>query len=200
MMLKRTFDLLVSSTALLLIIPLLALLAIWVKLDSPGPVLFRQHRVGRGGRQFAIHKLRTMRIDSERSNSQITVAGDSRITRSGRLLRKYKLDELPQLVDVLVGNMSMVGPRPEVPRYMELYPAQTREKVLSVRPGITDWASLRFRDENEMLASASNSEQTYIAEVLPIKQRLYLDYVDNRTFWMDLRILGQTVWAIVSRR
>lgn len=200
MMLKRTFDLLVSSTALLLIIPLLALLAIWVKLDSPGPVLFKQQRVGRGGRQFVIHKLRTMTIDSERINSQITVAGDSRITRSGRLLRKYKLDELPQLVDVIVGNMSMVGPRPEVPRYMELYPAQTREKVLSVRPGITDWASLRFRDENEMLASASNSEQTYIAEVLPIKQRLYLYYVDNRSFWMDLRILGQTFWAIVSRR
>lgn len=200
MTLKRVFDLLFSSTALILTSPLLLLLAVWVRLDSTGPILFRQRRVGLDGRLFSIHKFRTMSVDAERIGPQITVGEDSRITRSGKLLRKYKLDELPQLIDVLVGDMSMVGPRPEVPKYMDLYPAETRQKVLSVRPGVTDWASIKFSEESELLASTQNPEWTYIAEILPIKQRLYLEYIDNRSFCMDLRIIGQTVWSIFRGR
>ncbi len=146
-MAKRLFDILCAGVGLLLLSPLLLVVAAWVKLDSPGPVMFRQERVGRFGRSFRIHKFRTMRVDAPTLGPQITIGDDARITRSGRWLRASKVDELPQLWDVLRGAMSLVGPRPEVPRYVAMYPAELRALVLSVRPGITDPASLSFRNE-----------------------------------------------------
>lgn len=199
MILKRIFDVVVSSLGLLVLAPLLLALLVWIKLDSRGPALFRQQRVGRGGRIFQIHKFRTMTVDAERAGPQITSAADPRITRCGAFLRRFKLDELPQLWDVVTGNMSLVGPRPEVPRYMDMYPRATRELVLSVRPGITDWASVQFRDEGRLLAASSEPERTYIEEVLPIKQQLYLDYVQKRSFFVDLKILALTLSAVFRR-
>jgi len=193
---KRIFDFLTSLVGFILLSPLFLLVALWVRLDSPGPVFFRQERVGLHGRTFRIHKFRTMRTDAERRGLQITVGSDSRITRAGAFLRKYKLDELPQLLDVLAGEMSLVGPRPEVPRYVAHYPGDVRERILSVRPGITDWASIKFRNENELLSNASDAERTYIEQILPIKQRMHLEYVATRSFGGDLRILLQTLGAV----
>jgi lipopolysaccharide/colanic/teichoic acid biosynthesis glycosyltransferase len=166
-------------------------------MESPGPIFFRQERVGLHGRTFWIRKFRTMRVNS--GGRQLTVGADPRITRAGALLRRCKLDELPQLIDVLLGKMSLVGPRPEVPCYIACYPEAIRSKVLSVRPGITDWASVHFKQESALLEGAADPERAYIEEVLPIKQKYYLDYVDNRTFWGDVKILLSTVAAIVKR-
>jgi len=193
---KRLFDLLLSGAVLVLLAPLFLVLAAWIKIDSPGPVFFRQIRVGRNGREFQIFKFRTMRNDLDRNGLQVTVGRDIRITRVGFALRRYKLDELPQFIDVLHGNMSIVGPRPEVPRYMDAYPVDVRRKVLSVRPGITDWASLKFRGESEMLAGAPDPERVYVEQILPIKQAYYLEYVDKRSFFGDLRIILATAAAI----
>ncbi len=192
---KRAMDLALTLAALPLALPLMALIALWVRLDSPGPALFRQQRVGRGGRLFRIHKFRTMHVD-EAHGAQITTAHDARITRAGRWLRRSKLDELPQLIDVLAGNMSLVGPRPEVPRYMALYPDEARRLILSVRPGITDRAAIAFRDEERLLAEASDPERAYVEQVMPIKQRHYLDYVATRSLVGDLRILWDTLGAV----
>jgi len=198
-MAKRLFDLLIAGFALLLLSPLLLALALWVKLDSPGPVLFRQERVGRFGRPFQIHKFRTMVHDPAQHGPQITVGDDPRITRAGRLLRHYKLDELPQLVDVLRGAMSLVGPRPEVPRYVALYPPALRDKVLSVRPGITDLASIQFRDENALLSKSADPEREYAEVVLPAKLRYAAEYVDHATLATDLRLLGLTLKTLLLR-
>jgi len=198
-MAKRLFDLLIAGLALLLLSPLLLVLALWVKLDSPGPVLFRQERVGRFGRPFQIHKFRTMVHDPAQHGPQITVGDDPRITRAGRLLRHYKLDELPQLVDVLRGAMSLVGPRPEVPRYVALYPPALRDKVLSVRPGITDLASIQFRDENALLSKSADPEREYAEVVLPAKLRYAAEYVDHATLATDLRLLGLTLKTLLLR-
>src|SRR5437773_928551 len=198
-MAKRLFDLLIAGLALLLLSPLLLVLALWVKLDSPGPVLFRQERVGRFGRPFHIHKFRTMVHDPAQHGPQITVGDDPRITRAGRLLRHYKLDELPQLVDVLRGAMSLVGPRPEVPRYVALYPPALRDKVLSVRPGITDLASIQFRDENALLSKSADPEREYAEVVLPAKLRYAAEYVDHATLATDLRLLGLTLKTLLLR-
>ena len=198
-MAKRLFDLLIAGLALLLLSPLLLVLALWVKLDSPGPVLFRQERVGRFGRPFHIHKFRTMAHDPAQRGPQITVGADPRITRAGRLLRHYKLDELPQLVDVLRGAMSLVGPRPEVPRYVALYPPALRDKVLSVRPGITDLASIQFRDENALLSKSADPEREYAEVVLPAKLRYAAEYVDHATLATDLRLLGLTLKTLLLR-
>lgn len=198
-MIKRMFDLLAAAAGLVLIAPVLALIAIAVKLDSPGPVLFRQERVGRHGESFRIRKFRTMVPDAPKLGGAITVGRDPRITRVGHWLRRYKLDELPQLIDVLVGNMSLVGPRPEVPRYVALYPPGVRERVLSVRPGITDNASLAFIDENAQLADAADPEKEYVEKILPYKLGLYLDYVDNQSFGRDVSILLRTILRIVLR-
>ena len=192
-MLKRLFDLLLSLLGLVVCAPLFAGVMIWIRLDSAGPVFFRQVRVGLNGRLFRIHKFRTMVVNAEARGPQVTVGEDSRITRSGRFLRKYKLDELPQLIDVLLGNMSLVGPRPEVPKYVAHYPAGVRELVLSVRPGITDFASIEFRDENALLQGAANPEQVYVEQILPIKLQLYLRYVEQRSLWLDIRLIAQTV-------
>ncbi len=196
-MAKRLFDWLASTCGLLVLAPVLVVLAFWIKLDSAGPVFFRQERVGRGGKLFRIHKFRTMVTDAERRGLQITVGADARVTRVGQWLRKYKLDELPQLLDVWLGHMSLVGPRPEVPRYVACYPADVRDVVLSVRPGITDRASIEFKDENEILGRAADPHLAYVNEVLPIKLRFYVDYVAHRSFRSDVGIIVATIRALV---
>lgn len=194
---KRIFDWLASGFGLLVLSPVLLALAMWIKLDSPGPVFFRQERVGQRGRVFRIHKFRTMVTDAERRGLQITVGADARVTRVGQWVRKYKLDELPQLLDVWLGHMSLVGPRPEVPRYVACYPVDVREVVLSVRPGITDHASIEFKDENEILGRAADPHLAYVNEVLPIKLGYYLAYVESRSFWGDIAIIFATMRALV---
>jgi len=195
---KRCFDLLAAGLGLLLLAPLLLGIALWVKLDSRGPVFFRQERVGRFGALFRIHKFRTMRVDAEQ-HGQLTVGRDNRVTRAGALLRKSKLDELPQLLDVLIGSMSLVGPRPEVPKYVAHYPAQLKGLVLSVRPGITDWASIKMIDENEILGAAADPERAYIEQVLPQKLAYYADYARGHTLLEDLQIIVATLAKIVTR-
>ncbi|MGH6648934.1 sugar transferase [Aquabacterium sp.] len=195
---KRLFDLTLASLGLLLLSPALLLVALAIKLDSPGPVFFRQERVGRFGQPFRIHKFRTMRHDPQGAGPQITVGADRRITRIGHALRGSKLDELPQLIDVWLGRMSLVGPRPEVPRYVAHYPAEVRAKVLSVRPGITDIASIEYRDESSVLARAKDPEHAYIHEILPHKLALAERYVDQASVWTDLRLILRTIAAILK--
>ena len=202
---KRLFDLLCAGAGLVLLAPLLLGIALWIKLDTPGPVFFRQQRVGRGGALFRIHKFRSMRADAaqngaqdgaqdgERSGPQITVGADPRITPAGRFLRRTKLDELPQLLDVVAGSMSLVGPRPEVPRYVAMYPAALRDKVLSVRPGITDPASIAYRDESRLLAQAADPERVYIEQVMPAKLRCAAEYVDRMSLLNDVRLIAATL-------
>ena len=193
---KRIFDIVCASLGLLVLSPLILVVACWVKLDSPGPVFYRQERVGRYGRLFRIFKFRTMTAQAE-SGSEITVAGDARITNAGRALRRFKVDELPQLINVLVGQMSLVGPRPEVPRYVARYPAGVSAIVLSVRPGMTDWASIAFREENAILGRATDPERVYIEEILPVKLDYYVRYVSDRSFLSDLRVVLATLAAVV---
>ena len=202
---KRLFDLLAAGLGLLLLSPLLLLMAIAIKVDTPGPVFFRQARVGRHGVEFRIHKFRTMvqgvdaaEAGARASEPQLTVGLDPRITRVGALLRRTKLDELAQLIDVLRGRMSLVGPRPEVPCYVSTYPQDLRDKVLSVRPGITDPASLVFRDESDLLARAVDPEREYIEVVLPAKLRLSARYVEEATLVGDLRLIVSTFRALCS--
>lgn len=177
--------------------PLFLLITILIKADSPGAVFFRQERVGRHGTIFRIHKFRTMTDDAEARGLQITTGNDVRITRVGAFLRHRKIDELPQLIDVLLGRMSLVGPRPEVPRYVECYPTDVRDVVLSVRPGITDRASIEFKNENKILAHARDPHQAYVDEVLPIKLQYQKDYVRDRSFWGDIAIIFATIRALV---
>jgi lipopolysaccharide/colanic/teichoic acid biosynthesis glycosyltransferase len=195
-MAKRVFDWLASGLGILVLSPVLLVMALWIKLDSPGPVFFRQERVGQGGRVFRIHKFRTMISDAERRGLQITVGADLRVTRVGKWLRKYKVDELPQLLDVWLGHMSLVGPRPEVPSYVACYPADLREVVLSVRPGITDRASIEFKDENEILGRAADPHKAYLNEVLPIKLNFYVEYVNTRSLLGDIFLILKTVAAL----
>ncbi len=192
---KRAFDLVVSSSALVILSPLLGAIAAAIKLTDPqGPVLFTQERVGLRGKVFRIHKFRSMRVGAP--GLQVTSAQDERITPLGKLIRKTKLDELPQLWDVAVGSMSLVGPRPEVPKYVALWPAADREVILSVRPGITDPASVRWRNESEALAAAPDPERHYVDVLLPEKARMYVDYVRTRSFLGDLRVLWRTAVAV----
>jgi lipopolysaccharide/colanic/teichoic acid biosynthesis glycosyltransferase len=192
---KRVFDLALTIPTLALLLPLLALLAVAVKLDSHGPVLYRQTRVGRGGRPFILWKFRTMVVDADRVGPLLTVAADPRVTRLGRWLRRWKLDELPQLVNVLVGDMSLVGPRPEVPRYVALY-RDTEQEVIGLIPGITDPASIAYRNEEAVLARAPDPERTYIAEVMPHKIRLNLEYAQRATPYTDLIVVLRTIRAL----
>jgi lipopolysaccharide/colanic/teichoic acid biosynthesis glycosyltransferase len=193
---KRIFDFCASGVGLLVLSPVLLLIAVLIRLDSRGPVFFRQERVGQFGRVFRIHKFRTMDVDAEARGMQITVGVDPRVTWVGAVLRRYKLDELPQLIDVLFGQMSLVGPRPEVPRYVACYPLDVKELVLSVRPGITDRASIEFKDENEILGRAADPHRAYVEEVLPIKLGYYVDYVKNRSLLGDVGIIFSTLWAV----
>jgi lipopolysaccharide/colanic/teichoic acid biosynthesis glycosyltransferase len=194
--LKRVLDLLVAIVGLALLLPWLVLIAALIKLDTPGPVFFRQERVGLHGRVFRIFKFRTMTMDGGDSGPLVTATGDARVTRVGAVLRRHKLDELPQLIDVLRGTMSLVGPRPEVPRYLEHYPLQWRERLLSVKPGITDFASIRYHDEADKLARADDPEREYVQVVLPTKLRYALQYVEEPTIVNDLRVIGQTIRTI----
>ncbi|MFM8767305.1 MAG: sugar transferase [Rubrivivax sp.] len=197
---KRIFDLLFSAVALLLTAPALGLIALAIRWDSAGPVLFRQERVGRGGRVFRIRKFRTLVVDAAARGPAITIGQDPRITRVGAWLRRTKLDELPQLVDVLLGDMSLVGPRPEVPQYVALYPADLRERVLSVRPGITDPVSLKLADEARVLAASADPERTYREELLQAKLREAVAYAEQASLWSDLRIIAATVHALWFKR
>jgi lipopolysaccharide/colanic/teichoic acid biosynthesis glycosyltransferase len=196
---KRLFDLFFASLGLLALCPLMGLIALAIKLDSPGPVFFRQERVGRFGKAFRIHKFRSMDQASCGQGLQITVGADQRITRVGHFLRRTKLDELAQLIDVWQGSMSLVGPRPEVPRYVAQYPAALREKLLSVRPGITDVASIEYRDESRVLAQAADPEHAYVHEVLPRKLALSAKYVDQASLWTDVRVIARTLMIVVGR-
>jgi lipopolysaccharide/colanic/teichoic acid biosynthesis glycosyltransferase len=188
---KRAFDFLGALAGLLLLWPVLLIVAAVIKLDSSGPALFLQERVGRGGRPFRIHKFRTMRVDA--AGPQVTASSDSRVTRAGAILRKYKIDEMPQLLDVLVGSMSLVGPRPEVQKYVAHWPTDARREILSVRPGITDPMALEMFDESSLLAGAADPERKYIEEILPVKVAGYLRYVRTRTFAGDIRVILRTI-------
>ena len=209
-MAKRIFDLCTAALALLLLWPLLLLLALWIKLDSPGPVLFRQERVGRHGVLFRIHKFRTMAVDAPTRGPQITLNADARLTGVGRRLRQYRLDELPRLIDVLRGRMSLVGPRPEVPHFVAHYPEvphfvahypeALRVAVLAVRPGLTDPAAIAHLDEAALLAGAQDPERAYIENILPTKLRLQAEYAGRATLRSDLAVLLQTVSALLGRR
>jgi len=198
-MAKRLFDLLGAALALALLWPLFIGVALWIKLDSPGPVLFRQQRVGRRGRLFSIHKFRTMVADAPERGPQLTVGNDLRITRAGAFLRRSKFDELPQLLDVLAGHMSLVGPRPELPAYVAFYPPELRERVLAVRPGITDPVSLELADEGTLLARAADPEREYVEVLLPQKLRAAAAYAEHATLWSDMRVIGRTLGLLARR-
>jgi len=198
-MLKRLFDLVLAAAGLLLLSPLLLGIALWIKLDSPGPVFFRQQRVGRFGALFRIHKFRSMRDGAPPAGPQLTVGADPRITRAGQVLRRTKLDELPQLIDVLAGTMSLVGPRPEVPRYVAMYPAELRDKVLSVRPGITDPASIEYVEESTLLARAADPERVYIEQIMPAKLRFAARYVEQMSVLNDVRLILATLRRLWAR-
>jgi lipopolysaccharide/colanic/teichoic acid biosynthesis glycosyltransferase len=196
-MMKRLFDIMSSLVGLIFISPIFLVVPILIKLDSKGPVFFKQWRIGKGGRPFKIYKFRTMVQDAEKVGSLITAGNDQRITGIGKLLRRYEIDELPTLINVLKGDMSIVGPRPEVPKYLHHYDRKYRE-ILSVRPGITDLGTLSFRDEAKYL-DAQNYEDTYETEILPQKLDLYLEYVHHKSFLFDLRIILKTI-ALISKQ
>jgi lipopolysaccharide/colanic/teichoic acid biosynthesis glycosyltransferase len=197
-MIKRAFDLAVALPGLVAIAPIGALVAAAIRLEDGGPVFFRQPRVGKGGRLFRIWKFRTMRVGAEKAGgSLLTVGADPRITRVGGLLRRYKLDEFPQLLNVVTGEMSLVGPRPEVPRYVKLYTDDQR-RVLELVPGITDPASIRFRRESELLAASADPEATYVDEIMPEKIRLNLEYTGRASPLGDLRLILETILKILE--
>ena len=192
---KRIFDFTAALLGLLVLAPLFVAVAIWIKFDSRGPVFFRQQRVGKGGQPFAIIKFRTMVDDTH--EALLTVGNDRRITRAGKFLRRHKLDEFPQLLNVVAGSMSLVGPRPEVPRYVDCYPPEVRTQVLSVAPGITDWASIYYKEENSLLSRSTNPEQAYLDTILPAKLKYNLRYVQEHSFWNDIRIIFTTLFLLV---
>ena len=197
-MVKRAFDLGCAGLGLLLLWPLLLAIAAAIKLDSRGPALFRQARVGQHGVLFRIHKFRTMVADAPLRGLGLTVGADARITRVGRWLRRTRLDELPQLIDVLAGTMSLVGPRPELPEYVAHYPAALRAQALAVRPGITSLGALEFLDEAELLARAADPEREYIEVILPRKAQLAADYAAQASLHGDLMVLGRTLRRLVA--
>ena len=196
---KRTFDIIASGLGLIVLSPLFLILAIWIKLDSKGPVFYRQVRVGRNNKDFRIFKFRSMRVGADKG-SLVTIGGhDPRITRSGYFIRKFKFDELPQLINVFIGDMSLVGPRPEVRHYVDYWtPAQMH--VLDVRPGITDPASIKFRNENELMEQTEDPEKYYIEVIMQEKIKLYLEYVEEHSFFYDIALIFKTFWVIVSER
>ena len=197
---KRLFDFIASLCGLLFLSPVFVIISIWIKLDSDGPIFFRQIRIGQFSKPFKIHKFRTMVVNSESLGNQITVDNDRRITKPGALLRKYKLDELPQLIDVLLGQMSLVGPRPEVAKYVQFYSPEDKEIIHSVKPGITDNASIEYRGENKLLGMSLNPEETYVKQVLPRKIEIYKHYVENRSFSGDIMIILRTVFLVFKSK
>lgn len=197
---KRIFDFSLALVAFILLSPIFFVIAAWIKLEGHGPVFFRQKRIGLNGVPFFIHKFRTMYVDAEKRRLKITVGNDSQITPSGSILRKYKIDEFPQLIDVLLGKMSLVGPRPEVPEYVEKYPLELRKKIFKMRPGITDWASIKFKDENLILGESVDPEKTYIEEILPIKLFYYENYFKTASLPEDLKIIFYTFLEVFGKR
>jgi lipopolysaccharide/colanic/teichoic acid biosynthesis glycosyltransferase len=191
---KRALDAGLAAAAGLALGPLLAAIAVAVKASSPGPILFRQVRVGRGGRPFRILKFRSMRAGAR--GADVTARGDARVTRVGRFLRRWKLDELPQLWNVLRGDMSLVGPRPEVPRYVARFPGDYA-RILSVRPGLTDYAAVEYRDEEAVLAAAADPDAAYVETVLPAKIALYHRYLDHLSLGSDLALIFRTLAAVL---
>ena len=196
-MLKRAIDVIGAAVGLAVLAPVWVVLAAWIKFDSPGPVLFRQERMGKGFRPFRILKFRTMVADAPARGGAITFGADPRITRAGRFLRAMKLDELPQLINVLVGDMSFVGPRPEVSRYVEMFHADY-EEVLRVRPGLTDLASIKYRDEATLLGGADDPEKEYTTRVLPEKIRLAKEYVRRSSLPLDLLLVAKTLLIVLA--
>lgn len=196
---KRLLDVISAIAGLLLLFPLLLLVALAVKLDSPGPVFYRGRRAGRLGKTFEMFKFRTMVVNAEKVGGPSTSNDDPRLTRIGKILRRYKLDELPQFLNILQGYMSLVGPRPEVPLYVALLSPAERRVILSVRPGITDWASLWNSDEGAVLAGSPDPENTFLEKIRPDKVRLQLEYVRRRSFLVDLVILFRTLGAVAFR-
>ncbi len=196
---KRIFDIVASGFGLIVLSPLFLVLAIWIKCDSKGPVFYRQVRVGRGNKDFRIFKFRSMRVGADKG-SLVTIGGhDPRVTRSGYFIRKFKFDELPQLINVFLGDMSLVGPRPEVRHYVDYWTPEQMH-VLDVRPGITDPASIKFRNENELMEKADDPEKYYIEVIMQEKIKLYLEYVNNNSFFYDLGLIFKTFKVIVSER
>ena len=198
-MTKRAFDLVLASIGLVVLSPVMLAIALWVRVDSPGSAIFRQERIGRGGRPFGLLKFRTMRAEPDPAGPLLTAGDDARITRAGRMLRRTKLDELPQLVNVVRGDMSLVGPRPEVAKYVALYPPAVRDRVLSVRPGITDYAAIAFRDESSLLGTGADAEETYVSTILPRKLELYERYVATQSLATDIRLIVATFTALIGR-
>lgn len=196
---KRMFDFTVAAVGLLVLSPLMLCVAFLIKVDSPGPIFFKQERVGKGFRPFLIYKFRTMIEDASQRGSSITVGADPRITRIGRFLRRTKFDELPQIINVLKGEMSLVGPRPEVAKYVELFRADY-EEILSIRPGITDLASIKYEDEADLLGRSANPEEEYLRRVLPDKLKLAKEYVNRSSFLFDARLILTTLPRLLGRR
>ena len=196
---KRLFDIVASGLGLMVLSPLFLILAIWIKLDSKGPVFYRQVRVGYKNKDFRIFKFRSMRVGADKG-SLVTIGGhDPRVTRSGYFIRKFKFDELPQLINVFLGDMSLVGPRPEVRHYVDYWTPEQMH-VLDVRPGITDPASIKFRNENELMEQAEDPEKYYIEVIMQEKIKLYLEYVEKHSFFYDLGLIFKTFWVIVKER
>ncbi|MCM1495100.1 MAG: sugar transferase [Bacteroides sp.] len=193
---KRLFDILVSVLLILLLSPVMLGISIWIKLDSKGPVMFRQIRITTGGREFRIFKFRTMVTDAEKLGAQVTVGADPRITRSGHILRKFRLDEIPQLFNVFTGDMSFVGTRPEVPRYVSQYTPEMWATLL-LPAGITSEASIRYKDEAKLLEEAEDADRVYVEQVLPEKMKYNLDYIRRFQFWRDIKIMFDTVFAVL---
>ena len=194
-MAKRLFDIVSSGIGLLCLAPVFVVMAIWIKLDSRGPVFYRQTRVGRYGRDFRIFKFRSMRVGSDKGRQMTVGERDPRITRSGYFIRRYKIDELPQLINVFLGDMSIVGPRPEVRKYVDLYSEEQR-KVFQVRPGITDLASIKYRNENELLSQVDDPDTYYIDVIMPDKLTINLEYIRHQSFMGDIKIIFNTLFKI----
>jgi len=194
-MVKRLIDFLVSFIGLLLLFPFFLIIGLWITLDSKGSIFYLQERVGRGGSLFKLVKFRTMKTDADKFMAITVGQRDARIAKAGYFLRRYKLDELPQLFNVIKGQMSLVGPRPELEKFVKLYNHEQR-KVISIKPGITDYASIQFRNENQLLEGKSDPIDFYIREIMPVKLKLNLEYVRDQSFWIDLKIIFKTVFLI----
>ena len=192
---KRFLDIFLSCIGLIILLPFFAVIAMLIKYDSRGPVFFRQERIGKNFREFKIYKFRSMEVDAFKKGPQITVSGDNRVTRIGKVLRKYKIDELPQLINVLKGEMSFVGPRPEVRKYVELF-KQDYQKLLIVRPGITDPASIKYSKEESVLSLSNNWEEDYIKRILPEKIQLSSQYINHHNIFIDLDLIFKTIFKI----
>ncbi|MBR3757503.1 MAG: sugar transferase [Bacteroidaceae bacterium] len=194
---KRLFDIVASGCGLVILCPIFIIIAIWIKLDSFGPIFYKQIRVGKNNEDFGLFKFRSMRVGADKAGL-ITIGGrDPRVTRSGYYIRKYKLDELPQLINVFIGDMSLVGPRPEVRKYVNLYTPE-QMKVLNVRPGITDLASIRYRNENELLEKSEDPNKFYVEVIMQDKLKINLEYVNEHSLWYDIKLIFRTFVAIIK--